>query len=256
MSFDLQFISAIYALNFLLIFCRTSAIIMLLPAFGEIYVPARIKIFLSVAITLVILPLIESQYIIYKDFSPITIFLNILQEMFIGVFYGMITRIMISAVHIAGMIVATQTGLASAMLFDVNQGAQGAVIGNFYSLVAALLIFSTGLYHLFLGSIATTYTLFPLGTWMDTESSSYIITKLISDGFLVGLKLAAPQIVVGLALYISMGVVSKLMPTMQVFFIVTPVQILLSFFIMMITFGASMMWFIENFADNFMGLIQ
>ena len=79
---------------------------------------------------------------------------------------------------------------------------------------------------------------------------------LLSDGFYVAFEMSAPLIVVGLCLYLSSGIMARLMPNMQVFFVVIPMQIMVSFSILLITLGASMMWYIGFFRDTIMTILK
>ena len=97
---------------------------------------------------------------------PATLALGLLiaQEVTAGILIGAMARIIMSALQVAGTLIATQTGLAYAQTVDpTQQGEQSAVIGNFLSLLGVVLIFATDLHHLAIGAIAGSYHLIAAG---------------------------------------------------------------------------------------------
>ena len=79
-----------------------------------------------------------------------------------------------------------------------------------------------------------------------------LVTRIVAVSFDTAMQIAAPYIVVGLVFYLGLGLLARLMPQVQVFFIAIPLQIILSFLVMMLTFSAAMMWFMDRF-DATMG---
>jgi flagellar biosynthesis protein FliR len=80
-----------------------------------------------------------------------------------------------------------------------------------------------------------------------------MISHLVSRSFTIALQLAAPFLVVSLMLYVALALISRLMPQLQVFFIALPLQIVLGFMLLMLTFSTLMLWFLNNFADVMRG---
>ena len=97
-------------------------------------------------------------------------------------------------------------------------GQQGAVVGNFFSLLGVVLIFATNLHHLAIGAIAGSYHLIPPGTSLPTGDMAQLTIRLVSGSFALGFQLAAPFLVFGFAVYAGFGVLSRMMPQLQVFF--------------------------------------
>ena len=162
-----------------------------------------------------------------------------------------------SGVQTAGSIIAAQISLANALSFDAISAQQGALPANFLTMMGVVLLFVTDLHHILLMGVAASYETFPPGAALPTDGFAEVIATLVADGFAIGLSLAAPFVLVGVTVTLGMGVLSRLMPQVQVFFIVMPLQIMLAFVIMMMVLGATMMWFLEHFESGLaMFLVQ
>ncbi len=220
---------------------------MLIPGIGETYVTSTIRLVLALAISLIMMPVISPTLPTVLPNSTLSLFTLLFAEIMVGLFIGSMVRLMLSLMHVAGMVIAFQSSLASALLFDVNQGNQGSVVGGFMTLLAVTVIFTSNLHHLIFIGFTQSYDLFKVGVFPDTANFSDMATKMVSDGFNVGVKIAAPVLVVTLLLYLAAGIMSRLMPSMQIFFVMVPAQIFITFFIMMITLSTGMMLYLEYY---------
>ena len=144
-------------LTYLLVFARVGAMVMLLPAIGEMGVPSRVRLVLALAISLRADAAGRQRLSAQQRPPPMALGLLIAQEVTAGVLVGAMARIIMSALQVAGFLIATQTGLAYAQTIDPTQNEQGAVVGNFLSLLGTVLIFATNLHHLAIGAIAGSY---------------------------------------------------------------------------------------------------
>ena len=238
---------------FLLIFTRIGSGIMLLPGFGEGYVTPRARLLMALAIALVMMPAIQPQ-LPRIPASPLALTVVLAGEITVGVFLGLLARAVVSTMHTAGMIMSYQSSLASATMFDMTQATQGTTIGNFLSLTAVTLLFVTNSHHLILVGLYDSYTLFPAAGAVPLGDMSDALTRMVGDAFLMALKLSSPLIVVGVVAYLGMGILSRLMPTMQVFFIVVAPQIMISIALMMVTMSGMMLWYLEYAEEHLSAL--
>jgi flagellar biosynthetic protein FliR len=219
--------------TFLLIFTRIGTGVMILPGFGEVYVSARIRLFFAMGIALLLTPVLGEKMPPMPD-NTLMLTMLIISESMVGFFIGLISRIMISSTHIAGMMISYTSGLASANMFDTTQATQGSLIGNFLGLSALMLIFLTGLHHLMLMGVVESYALFPPGEFPPIGEFTEMATRIVGDIFIIAFKVASPHLAIGLALYMAAGVMGRLMPQMQVFFILLGPQIGLTMFVLIV----------------------
>jgi flagellar biosynthetic protein FliR len=242
-------------LVYLLVFARTGAMIMLLPAIGEAGVPPRVRLALALAVSLALAPVVQHSYPQVSPSNIVALGAMIVQEITAGVLVGGMARLIMSALSIAGYLIATQTGLAYAQTIDPTQGEQAAIVANFFSLLGAVLIFAANLHYLAIGAVEGSYTLIPPGSSLPTGDMAELAIRLVSGSFALGFELAAPFLVFGFAVYAALGVLAKLMPQLQVFFLAMPINILAGFFLLMLLLGTLMTLFLDFYTQQ-MGAFQ
>ena len=243
MQFDLSFLP-LWAAAFLLVFARIGAMVMLLPGLGELSVPVRMRLTAALALTLLILPLHRNAFQVdLTALGPVTF--AIMQEIVIGGFLGLTARLTISALQVAGSIVAQQLGLGFVTAIDPTQGQQGLLVGNFLTLLGVTLVFATDLHHLIFVALNDSYAIFKPGDVPLVGDMAEQTMRTIAGAFRIGVQLSAPFLVFGLLFNIGLGVLSRLMPQMQVFFVGLPLSILVGFVILLFVIAAMMTVFLD-----------
>lgn len=244
MRLDLSFLPALGA-AFLLMFARIGSMVMLLPGLGEATVPARLRLVLALALTLVMLPLHQAALQTdLRSFAPVIQLLA--AEILIGLMLGLVARLTMSALQVAGSVIAQQLGLGFVTAIDPTQGQQNIIVGNFLTLLGVVLIFATDLHHLVIASLNDSYNLFRPGEFPLTGDMLALVANIIGAAFRIGVQLAAPFLVFGLLFNLGLGILSRLMPQMQVFFVGLPLSILIGFLMLLLVVGAMMGTFLGH----------
>src|ERR1700744_4403484 len=220
-------------LTYLLAFSRVGAMMMLLPGIGTMGVPSRVRLVLALAVAFALTPTVQNLYPPQAPQTSIALGILIGQEVTAGVLVGAMASIIISALQVAGFLIASQIGLSYAQTVDPTQNTQGAVVGNFLTLLGTVMIFATNLHHLAIGAIAGSYRMLPPGGTLPTSYMAQLVIRLVSSSFALGFQLAAPFLVFGFAVYAALGVLAKLMPQLQIFFVTMPINILCGFVILL-----------------------
>jgi flagellar biosynthetic protein FliR len=237
-------------LTYLLVFSRVGAMIMLLPGFGTMGVPARVRLVLALAISLALAPTVQNLYTTIAPTTIIQLGLLIAQEVTCGILVGAMASIIMSALQVAGFLIASQIGLSYAQTIDPTQNTQGAVVGNFFTLLGVVSIFVTNLHHLAIGAIAGSYKMLPPGGHLPTGDMAQLVIQLVSGSFALGFQLAAPFLVFGFAVYAGLGVLAKMMPQLQIFFVAVPINIIAGFVIMLALLGSMITVFLNYYATS------
>jgi flagellar biosynthesis protein FliR len=238
MQFNVSFLPA-YGAAFILMFARIGTMVMLLPGVGELSVPARVRLVVALILTAVLFPLHQAAYAIdLRSPGPVLIALG--QELLIGVVLGMTARLTISALQVAGSVIAQQLGLGFVTAVDPTQGQQGIIIGNFLTLLGVTMIFATDLHHLVIAGLHDSYRLFAPGEVPVVNDVTQLVIRTTADAFRIGIQLSGPFLVFGLVFNLALGVLSRLMPQMQVYFVAVPLSILLGYLILLVVVGAMM----------------
>jgi flagellar biosynthetic protein FliR len=247
MRIDVSFLPAVAA-AFLLVFARIGTMVMLLPGLGEMSVPTRSRLSIALGLAAVLLPLHRSAYQLdLRSFGPVLAMLG--EELFIGAVLGLTARLTIGSLQVAGSVIAQQLGLGFVTEIDPTQGQQNVIVGNFLSLLGVVLIFATDLHHLVIAALDESYTLFQPGEIPLLGDVAAHTTSIVAAAFRIGIQLSAPFIVFGLLFNLGLGVLSRLMPQMQVFFVGMPISILVGLLILLVVLGAMMTTFLGSVED-------
>jgi flagellar biosynthetic protein FliR len=250
MRIDVSFLPALAA-AFMLAFARIGAMVMLMPGLGETNIPVRIKLSIALLLTLIMLPLHRQAY--HIDMQSLTqLLVLMLQEIFIGIVLGATARVTLGALQVAGSVIAQQMGLGFVTSVDPTQGQQGLLIGNFLTMLGITLLFATDSHHLVIAALNDSYAIFSPGETMASGDIASLATRAFAAAFKIGLQLSAPFLVFGLVFNIGLGVLARLMPQMQVYFVGAPLSILAGFLVLAAVLAAMM----GTFLDYFIGVMH
>jgi flagellar biosynthesis protein FliR len=246
MRIDISLLPALAA-AFMLVFARVGAMVMLMPGLGETNIPVRIKLSIALLLTLIILPLHRSDYRIDLG-SMAALLVLMLYEILVGIVLGVAARVTLAALQVAGAVIAQQLGLGIVITVDpTTQGQQGVLIGNFLTLLGVTLLFATDSHHLVIAALNDSYSIFSPGELVPSGDVAALATRAFSAAFRMGMQLSAPFLVFGLVFNMGLGVLSRLMPQMQVYFVGVPLVILAGFLIFALVLAAMMGSFLDYF---------
>jgi flagellar biosynthesis protein FliR len=237
----------------LLIFARVGAAMMLLPGFGEVYVMQRYRLLLALAIALLLTPVLGPTLPALPAGAARLVAL-IGGEVVVGLFLGTVARVLLSALDVAGTLVSLQLGLSAAQIFNPMLQ-QGSLTSAFYGVLGVLLIFVTDLHHLLLNAVVDSYNVFIPGSLPPLGDLSEVMVRVAASAFQLGLEMAAPFIVLGTLFFVALGVVGRLVPQLQLLFVMQPLQIVGGLGALIVVLGAGMRWFLETYAQQFTALV-
>jgi flagellar biosynthetic protein FliR len=234
----------------LLIFARIGSAMMLLPGFGEIYVPQRYRLLLAMILSVLMLPILAPLLPALPS-SPSELLLLLGAEVAVGLFIGTMTRFVLAGLETAGQVVSIQAGLSNALIFNPMQATQSAVPSALYSVLGVLLIFLTDMHHLMLRGLLDSYMIFTPGKLPPIEDLSQTIAHAAAGSFRLALEMAAPFIVLGTVFFVALGLIGRLVPQLQVLFVSQPLQIMGGLVLFAIVIAAGMGWFLDAFVQQF-----
>ncbi len=234
---------------FFMIFARMGSAIMLLPGFGEAYVPQRVRLVFALLVSFVLMPMLAERLpampAAFDRFAGL-----LLLEIGIGIFFGMMTRLILLGTQTAGSVIALQIGMASALVSDPTTQQQAAVTGNFLLAVTVVLIFATGLDHMTLKGMVGTYGIFPPGVVPPMGDIANHAARVVADSFTVAIQMATPFLVYGIVFAVALGLLARLMPTLQVFFFAMPAQLLAGLSLLAVSLTAMLLFFLGSYEER------
>jgi flagellar biosynthetic protein FliR len=233
-----------------LLFGRIGGMIMLLPGFGEPAVPPRIRLAFALAMAICLGPSLADR-VPAAATTAWGMAAQIVSEVLIGVLLGGAARMLVSALATAGQIVGMEVGIAFAQTADPTQTQSGQLVAVFLGITGVALIFATGLHHMFLEGIAGSYDVIALGIEPPVGDAAQLALQTTASSFRVGFQIAMPVIAAGLIFRVGLGVLSRLIPSIQVFFVALPLQIMGGLVVFALGLSTGMLiWLdsVENYA--------
>jgi flagellar biosynthetic protein FliR len=234
------------AFALLIVLCRVAGAIALLPGFGEAYVSARVRVVLSVLVTVVVTPVV-ANLLPPEPNNVLSLTAMIIGETFIGSFIGLMARVLLGSLETAGAIIATQTSLASALTFNPGAATQETLPAGLFGALAIVLIFALDLHHMLLIGVVDSYQTFPAGVTPPFDDLSRAMVRLASQGFVISLQISTPYIILGTLFYLALGLIGRVMPQLQIFYVGLPLQIMGGLTLLALTLSTAMLWFLGTF---------
>jgi flagellar biosynthesis protein FliR len=234
-----------------LIFARIGTMMMLMPGFGEVFVPQRYRLLLALVMAGLLTPVL-GPLLPPLPASPARLAVVVGGEIAVGAFIGTIARVLVAALETAGTVISLQLGLSAAAMFNpLGDQADSPLPGALLGMLGVVLIFVTDLHLLLLRAAVDSYGLFtpgalpPLGDFSDT------VAHVVAGSFRLGVEMAAPFIILGLVFFLALGLIARMVPQLQVLFIAQPLQILAGLFLFAVVLVTGMRWFLEEFVRQF-----
>jgi flagellar biosynthetic protein FliR len=229
-----------------LVFCRVGALIMLLPGIGESNVPPRIRLSLALVLSLAFYPILRA------GMPPIPgtvgdLAAQVIIEIAIGLAIGSLLRLFLGALAVAGETISLQTTLSFAQTANPQQAQPTTTVATFLSLLGLSLVFATDLHQMFIAAIVKSYSLFPMGRGFSVTDFGQLAIQTVGQTFSLGIQLAAPVIVFSLVFNIAAGFIGRAMPQFQIFFVATPLSVLLGLSIMAMSLGVFGLVWVDRF---------
>jgi flagellar biosynthetic protein FliR len=160
------------------------------------------------------------------------------------------------ALMVAGEVISTAAGLTNAFVDDLVSEEQTAIVIGLLNIVAVVLIFATGLHQLMLAAVVDSYSLIRPGGPFIAGDALAVVARVFSQAFYLGLKLASPFLLFEVLFQFANGVLSRLSPQLNVFFVALPAQTLIGISILMISLPTLMMVFLGFFENSLENLLS
>ncbi len=241
--------------QFLFVFIRIGAFFAFAPGFSTSYIPIRSRLSIALALCVVITPIVHDKI----PPMPPQVF-ELLKEVFfeitIGSFYAFFMRIMMGAIDLAGEKISMALSFSNAQAFDATTENQSMLVTSLLSYTVILIMFVTNTHYLMIEGIVQSYDLFKPGLALPTDDFVSFLSESANDSFIIGFRISAPFIVYSIILYGCMGLISRLMPQFQIFFLMLPLQVYLGLSLFMITFPVIMTWFFKYYEDGLLSFIK
>lgn len=218
--------------TFLLALVRVSGLVFATPVLGNRNVPVQMRILLAVLVTSIVFPLVPPASIAPESpaFIP-----ALLAEVLLGGFLGFVGSLLFAAAEFGGHLAGLQMGFAIANVLSPESEQQTSVFATLTSLSALLTFVLCDGHHLFLAALAKSFRSLPLGTFAVDAARTGTLARMSTGIFAYGLALAAPVLAVTLFMTVALGILSRAMPQLDVFFMSFAVNIGVGMFVFVLS---------------------
>ncbi|WP_020159728.1 flagellar biosynthetic protein FliR [Methylobacter marinus] len=224
---------------------RISAMFVVLPVFSIRAVPARVRLILSVALTLAVMPLLPALPAV-EPFSYAGGLMAV-QQLAIGLVSGFIVQLVFAALVFAGQGVAYSMGLGFAAMVDPQNGEQVPVVAQFYVITGTLIFVGLDGHLLLIRMLLDSFTTLPIGMAGLATADIWTVIAWSSRLFAGGLLLAMPMIASLLLVNVCFGVAARAAPQLNIFSVGFPITLMLGILLIWVT--------LPDVLDQFSGLL-
>jgi len=234
-----------------LVFARVGAMVMLMPGIGDNAVPQRIRLSFALLMSMILAPLV------YKGAGVMPSSVGglagaVIHEILIGLMIGSVLKLFFTAMSTAGEVISMQTTLSFAQTTNPSMGQSSTAVSTFLSMLGLTLIMATDLHHLFIGAIVKSYDLFPFTRAIPVNDAATLAVRTVANSFSLGIQLAAPVIVFSLVFNLAVGLVGRVMPAFQIFFVASPLSVILGLSLLALSLGGIAMVWTDRYRDLLM----
>jgi flagellar biosynthetic protein FliR len=241
-------ISANMVLITFLTFCRIAGCLMLMPGFSSPRVPVHVRLFLAIAVTLALAPLlVPTLSSVLADLPPPMVAQLLISETLIGSVLGLMGRLFFFALQFMGVATASFLGFSGMADPPVEEAEPAPAVATLVTLTATVLLFVSGLHLEILRALVASYSVLRVTDLFDARFALTKITDTASDSFFLVAQLASPFLVYSIIVNFLFGIANKLAPQIPVYFISFPFVLAGGLLLLYFTFSECLRLFMAGF---------
>jgi flagellar biosynthetic protein FliR len=242
--------------TFFLCFMRILGLFMLTPIFAQKEFFSQAKAIFAALLALFIMPLV-SNYLPNTEHMGYEMFVYHMGVQFsIGLLMGMAAHCLFMMLDIVGHFMGSESGLSNAQTLNPSLGVSTELTTTILTVSACVLLFAFDFHHLMIKLLIESYSCFDITTSHFIQDFHIVIVNSMKKMFIFGLQFSFPFIIVGLILNISIGLINKLIPQIQIFSVMPPAQLIVGFLLLTILLPYLLEGFISVFKDTYIHLFE
>lgn len=222
---------------FMLIFCRVSCLIYVVPFFSMNNTPRRVRIGLSFLVSFLLYYSIANKPVLEYD-TILEYATLVLKEAITGLLMGFTCNMCTTVVGFAGRVIDMETGLSMASLMDPTTKENMSISGMIYNYAITLMLMITGIYEYILKALAESFILIPIaGAVFRNDRLMDAMLKFMSDYILIAFRICLPMFAVMILLNALLGILAKVAPQMNMFSVGMQMKVLVGLSMLFLTTG-------------------
>jgi len=244
--------------GFLICLARVGSMIGSIPVFSGGQLPPQMRVGIAVLFAMVCYPAVEG-FIPTRSFSPFELGVLLAQETILGLMVGFLAQLVFMAAEFAGSLIGYQMGFAAANVFDPSTQRQVALISQFQGIFAILLFLSLNVHYLFFEAIVGSFEMLPPGSLNLAGGAIPLLMAVANHSLILSIQLVAPILALLILSNLTLGVMARVFPQLNVFLLSFPINIGVSFIVMGLTLGVFATMLSKEFSalsDRFLQLFS
>jgi len=213
--------------RFALLLVRPGMVISVAPGIGGAFIPARVRVGLTVLIALGLLPSVA----VPQGAATLPLLVVIAREVCIGLSLAFAMRLLIAGAEFAGHLAGAQMGFSYGATVDPQSGVRSTMLATLYGSLATLAFLGINGHHMLLRALTASYQGVPIGAGQINPSILKTVSEMLGLVFIIGARLAAPIIIVLLLVELAIGLISRSQPALTFMVIGYPIRIVVGLFL-------------------------
>ncbi|MBO6718594.1 MAG: flagellar type III secretion system protein FliR [Rhizobiaceae bacterium] len=233
-----------------LAFCRIGGCFMLMPGLASIRVPTNVRLFVAMAVSLVLLVLMWENFAAVVDTRPAILAPIVVSELLVGALIGLMARFYLLALQFMATAISMLSGFGAMPGNGIEEPDPQTPMASIISLSALVLLFALDFHHLIIEALVASYELAPLATPFDPQGALTDLADTLSEAFFVVLRLGSPFVAYAILVNLAAGLINKLSPQIPVYFVSLPFVIAGALILAYFSFGTLLSLFADSFAPT------
>ena len=213
-------------LRFALLLVRPGMVVMLAPGLGGRQIPGMVKIGLTVMTAVALMPTVQ-----LPEIGSSGLVLVILREVAVGLSLAFVLQVLMAGAEFAGHLSSYQIGFSYGATIDPLSGVRSTMLVTLYGMLATFVFLGVNGHHALLRALAASYDGIPVGAVQVSSSLVVAVRDMLAMLFVVGVRLAAPVLIVLLIVELGIGLISRAAPSLSFMVIGYPVRIAVGLFV-------------------------
>ena len=212
--------------RFALLLLRPGMVVMLAPGLGGRQIPAMAKVALTVMAAIALMPTVALPEVASSGLAVV-----ILREILVGLSLAFVVQVLVAGAEFAGHLSSYQIGFSYGATIDPTSGVRSTMLVSLYGMLATLAFLGVNGHHALLRALAQSYEGVPIGAVQVDGSIVTAVTDMLAMLFVVGVRLAAPVLIVLLIVEVAIGLISRAAPSLNFMVIGYPLRIIVGLFL-------------------------
>nr|WP_283242244.1 flagellar biosynthetic protein FliR [Jutongia hominis] len=198
-----------------MIITRISMIFFIVPFFGNVNIPVRIKIALSFFLSLIIMNSVDYSAVSYQGMLGYSIL--IAQEAVTGLLIGIGSGFTLYILNFSGHMLDMEIGFSMAMEMDPTTQVQTTISATFLTAVFMLMFIASDMHYFLIDAVVDSYKVIPIGEGIVSPNLYKIFVQYVIDYFVIGFRIILPVFACILVINVILGILARIAPQMNMF---------------------------------------